>query len=118
MAGSGKPKDIIDEEGTRADMKSSDNMRKSSVIRRIKLYIVEEQELLQEAYKAAFQAEPTIEVVGISSDTNVELVVKILEAVQPDVVILGTKMLQPSSITQIEAVREQFPERLRRRGER
>ncbi|MFA4835814.1 MAG: response regulator transcription factor [Dehalococcoidia bacterium] len=81
----------------------------SSAIRKIRLYIVEEQEILQQAYKAAFPSELTIEIVGISGDVNIEVIVGILSATHPDAVILGTKMLKPSTITQLETIREKFP---------
>ena len=80
-----------------------------SRMKRIKLYIVEEQEILREAYKAAFPSEPTIEVAGISGDSNPEVIMALLSALQPDAVLLGTKMLQPSTITQLEVIRQRFP---------
>ena len=79
-------------------------------IRKIRLYIVEEQELLRDAYRATLPGEPTLDVVGISGDSSTEAVLGVLSALQPDAVILGTKMLQPSTIAQLETIREQFPD--------
>ena len=78
--------------------------------KKIRLYIVEEQEILQQAYSVAFPAETSVEIVGMSNDTSVEVVVGILAALKPDVVILGTKMLKSGTITQLEAIRDQFPD--------
>ncbi|MDD5093373.1 MAG: hypothetical protein PHV74_03200 [Dehalococcoidia bacterium] len=91
-----------------ADKETIDHTN-DSVVKKIKLLIVEEQEILQEAYKAAFPAEPTIELTGISSDAKLEVIIAMLAAMQPDVVLLGTKMLQPSTIRQLEVIREQYP---------
>lgn len=81
-----------------------------SGMKRIKLYVVEEQEILREAYKAAFPAEPTIEIMGMSGDSNTEAVTGLLTALQPDAVLLGTKLLQSSTIADLEVIRERFPE--------
>lgn len=78
--------------------------------KKIKLYIVEEQELLRDAYRAALPLEATIEVVGISSDSSTESIIGVLSALRPDAIVLGTKMLQPNTITQLETIRERFPE--------
>ncbi len=78
-------------------------------IRKIKLYIVEEQELLRDAYNAVLPSEPTIEVVGISGNNDTDSVLSVLTALQPDAVLLGTKMLQQNTITQLESIREGFP---------
>ena len=80
-----------------------------SAVTRIKLYIVEEQEILREAYRSAFPSENTIDVAGISGDSNPETVIGVLSAMQPDAVLLGTKMLQPATIAQLEEIRDRFP---------
>ena len=95
---------FIDEEENGVDVPQGATYKK------IRLYIVEEQEILQQAYSAAFPAQTSIEIVGMSNDTSVEVVVGILAALKPDVVILGTKMLKSGTITQLEAIRDQFPE--------
>jgi len=104
MRGNGKTR-VIDE----IEMPQVSHQVSHSDMKRVKLYIFEEQEILQEAYKASFPAEPSIEVVGVSNDTNVEIIADILAATQPEAVLLGTKMLQTGTITQLEAIRQQFP---------
>ncbi len=78
--------------------------------KKIKLYIVEEQEILRDAYRAVLPAEASIEVVGISGDRNTENILAVLSALRPDAVLLGTKMLQSEIISQLEAIRDRFPE--------
>jgi len=78
--------------------------------KKIKLYIVEEQELLRDAYRAVLPLEVSIEVVGISSDSSTDSVIGVLSALRPDAILLGTKMLQPNTIAQLETIRERFPE--------
>ena len=87
-----------------------EHSKPGSETKKIKLYIVEEQELLRDAYNAVLPSEPTIDVVGISGDSSTESVMSVLSALQPDAVLLGTKMLQAGTITQLETIREQFPE--------
>lgn len=87
-----------------------ENSKPGSETKKIKLYIVEEQEILRDAYNAVLPSEPTIDVVGISGDSSTESVMSVLTALQPDAVLLGTKMLQSGTITQLETIREQFPD--------
>lgn len=87
-----------------------ENSKPGSETKKIKLYIVEEQELLRDAYNAVLPLEPTIDVVGVSGDSSTDSVMSVLTALQPDAVLLGTKMLQSGTITQLETIREQFPD--------
>lgn len=78
--------------------------------RKVRLYIVEEQDLLREAYKAVLLSEPDLEIAGISGDTGIENIMRVLSIIPPDVVLLGTKTLQPGTITQLGTIRERFPD--------
>ncbi len=78
--------------------------------KRIRVFIVEEQELLRDAYKAVLPSESSLEVLGISGDTDTESIMSMLSAFNPEAVVLGTKMLQPSIITEMETIREQCPD--------
>lgn len=77
---------------------------------KLKLYIVEEQEILREAYKAALQRETSIELVGVAEDGNLETIIDKLSTLHPDVVLLGIKALQASIIEKLEAIRENNPQ--------
>ena len=79
-------------------------------VKKIKVYIVEEQGLLRDAYSAVLPSEPTLDVLGISSDSSTEGIMSVLSAIQPDAVILGTKLLSPTNVEQLETIREQFPD--------
>ncbi len=78
--------------------------------RRIRVFIVEEQELLRDAYQAVLPAEATLEVLGISGDTDTDSIVNMLTSLKPDAVVLGTKMLQSSIIREMETIRDKFPD--------
>ena len=84
--------------------------RSESESKRIKVFVVEEQELLRDAYQAVLPLEQTLEIAGISGDTDTESIMNMLSSLQPDAVVLGTKMLQPSTIAEMEEIREQFPD--------
>jgi len=75
-----------------------------------KLFIVEEQEIFRQAYKAFFPLEPDIELVGMSDDNAVDTVVGALRVLGPNVLIMGTKMLCESEVESLETIREQYPD--------
>ncbi|MBF8266074.1 MAG: HTH luxR-type protein [Dehalococcoidia bacterium] len=73
-------------------------------VKKIRLYIKEEQEILREAYKTFFSFEPGLDVVGLS-DPSLELenLDSVLATLRPDVHLIGTKILQASFIDTLEA---------------
>lgn len=77
---------------------------------RIKLYIAEEQQILRDAYQSFFLPQPDIEVVGATGDTSGESLVRVVEGLKPNVVLLGFKILQPTTVEKLDAVRESFPD--------
>jgi len=76
----------------------------------IRLYVAEEQEILLGVYKTAFSSEPTIYLVGMTVGMDGEDIVNALSALNPDTVLLGTKMLQPTVIEKLEMIRERYPQ--------
>jgi len=78
--------------------------------KKIKLYVVEEQEILCQAYKSTFLLEPAIDIVGIVDGRDGEAIVSALTALNPDVVLLGTKMLQSDIIEKLEVIRRHHPD--------
>jgi len=77
---------------------------------KVKLLIAEEQELFREAYQSFFSRHPDIEAIGISGDTDGELLVRKARALKPDVILLGIGVLQPASVQTLEILREYCPE--------
>ena len=86
-----------------------DELRRSDG-EKIRLYLAEEQQILREAYQSFFLPHPGLEVVGISGDTAVEALVTGASALKPDVILLGIKILQPTVVEKLEALRESCPE--------
>ena len=84
--------------------------KQESESKRIRVFVVEEQELLRDAYQSVFPAESTLEIMGISGDTDTESIMNMLSALDPEAVVLGTKMLQISTIKEMEEIRERFPD--------
>lgn len=78
-------------------------------INRIRLYVVEEQEILREAYKAVLPLQPDIDVAAISGDSNINAIMSVLSVIKADVLLLGTKTLQPDTVAQLITIRERFP---------
>ena len=73
----------------------------------IKIYIAEEQQILRQAYQSFFQPNPALEVVGTSGQTDGESLVTATTALDPDVLLLGIKILQPSVVQRLENIRQQ-----------
>ena len=78
-------------------------------INRIRLYVVEEQEILREAYKAVLPLQPDIDVAAISGDGNINAIMSVLSVIKADVLLLGIKTLQPDTVAQLITIRERFP---------
>ena len=75
----------------------------------LRLYIAEEQQMLRQAYQSFFQSHPTIEVVGTSGNIDANALVTAASALQPDIVLLGVKILQPQAVQRLVALREACP---------
>ncbi len=81
----------------------------TNALTKVSLYIAEEQQILREAYQTFFLPRHDIEVIGTSGDTGGEALARAASALQPDVLLIGTKVLQPSAIEKLEVVRENCP---------
>ncbi len=73
---------------------------------RVRLYIVEEQEIFRQAYKAFFPAQQKLELMGIAENEKVELTVAALKMLRIDTLLLGTKKLSPESVEKLEIIRD------------
>ncbi len=77
--------------------------------KRVKLYLAEEQQMLREAFRAFFIDHGSIEVVGSSADTSAEALAAAAIALNPKVILMGIRVLQPAAVEKLEALREQCP---------
>ena len=71
----------------------------------IGLYLAEEQPILKQAYQLFLTAESGIEMLASSDDTSVESLERAVSALEPDVVVLGVKKLQPATIEGLRDLR-------------
>ncbi len=76
----------------------------------IRLYIAEEQQIMREAYRTFYVSSLDVSIVGSSEDTHSETLVTAAATLKPDVIIVGTKVLQPSTVEKLKTVREYDPE--------
>jgi DNA-binding NarL/FixJ family response regulator len=81
-----------------------------STVRTISLYLVEEQQILREAYLSFFGGQRTIEVVGSSGDTSSEAMVSGAKTLKPKVILLGVKAVQRATVEKLELLREACPQ--------
>jgi two-component system response regulator NreC len=77
---------------------------------RVRIYIAEEQRILRDAYQTFFMSRQDMEVAGTSDDTSAESVTRAAQALAPDLVLIGIRVLQLTSVEQLEAVRESCPD--------
>lgn len=78
-------------------------------MKKVRLLILEEQQVWREAYRVFFSAESGIEVVEISAELDRESALNKLSLLKPDVVQLGLQGLQAGAMELIEAVRDSYP---------
>ena len=76
---------------------------------KLRIYISEEQQMLREAYNAFFSPQPDMEVVGSSGDIATTSLGTIAATLKPDVMLLGFKILQPTTVEKLESIRENYP---------
>ncbi len=76
---------------------------------KLRIYISEEQQMLREAYNAFFSPQPDMEVVGSSGDTATASLGTVAATLKPDVMLLGFKILQPTTVEKLETIREGCP---------
>ncbi|MEE8517803.1 MAG: hypothetical protein V3S98_01600, partial [Dehalococcoidia bacterium] len=75
----------------------------------LRLYIAEEQQILREAYQSFFLPHPAFDVVGTSGDTSVDALRGAAAALQPNVILLGIKVLHADTVEKLVRVREASP---------
>ena len=76
----------------------------------IGLFLAEEQQILREAYQSVFNAQSNIELLGSTADTSTDFLAGMVQALKPDVIILGVKAVQPCTVEKLEALREACPQ--------
>lgn len=79
--------------------------RADKIVDRIRLYIVEEQELFAKMYEAALLDEPTIDLLDVSENMDTQAILVMVLKLKPSMVLLGTKTLDPAVIDRLEAIR-------------
>jgi len=75
----------------------------------IRLFVAEEQQILMQAYQSFFESQPSVELLGSSSDTSSEALIQSITNLQPNVMLLGVKALRPSTVENLEVLRDAFP---------
>ena len=80
----------------------------SNTHRPLKVFLVEEQELLREAYYSLLLSHPGIELVGSSPHATAESL-EAAVALGPEVLVMGTRSLQTSTVEQLDLLRKSAP---------
>ncbi|MDW8120123.1 MAG: response regulator transcription factor [Chloroflexota bacterium] len=78
--------------------------------RKIRLYIAEEQQIFRDAFQTFFTSDPRIDLCKVAEDTGSQALVAGISALKPDVLLLGTKVLQPAVVQKLETVHQSAPQ--------
>ncbi len=78
-------------------------------LKTLTLYIAEENQIYRMLFIDIFSSTSITNLVGISSELNPLLIKSTLSALQPSVLLLGTKSLDPRSVEQLLQIRSNFP---------
>ncbi len=75
----------------------------------IKLYVVEEQELFREVYKAILPSMASVELLDVTNSGQPGALSRTVSALKPDVMLLSTKRLSPELVAELEKIRTDYP---------
>jgi len=76
----------------------------------LRLYIVEEQELYRELYKYVLPMRQNIELLQVSSTSDIEDIRQNVSEMRPDVLLLSVKKLNSAIVGELEQIRNLYPE--------
>lgn len=76
----------------------------------VRLYVMEEQEIYRGAYKYIFPPTTPVELLGVSTNTTANDVNSEVAALDPDVLMVGTKTLDADMVSELQALRTERPE--------
>jgi len=76
----------------------------------LRLYIVEEQELYRELYKYVLPMRQNIELLQVSSTSDIEGIRQHVSELHPDVLLLSVKKLNNAIVGELEQIRNLYPE--------
>ncbi len=75
----------------------------------IRLYVVEEQEIYRELFKTVLPARTPVELLKISSNGDMSTLTNAAAELNPDVLLLSVKKLDPHIVEQLEQIRMDYP---------
>ena len=92
--------------GSRAPVRVREQWDASTGRQTIKLYMVEQQQILREAYQSFFSTHPVIKLMEASGDTSADSLKKAVVELKPDVTMLGVRTLGVRAVDSLDAIRK------------
>ncbi len=77
--------------------------------RPVRLCIFEEQEILRSAFESFCSADARFELASVSGETSTETLAGGVAKYQPDVLVIGTKVLHTATVEQLHMIRDAAP---------
>ena len=88
-------------------------------LKKVRVYVVEEQEIYQEVYRIAFSPDDKmsssvemtypVELLGVSSNSEIKAMSQAIDTVDPDVLLLSTRKITPSLVKTLDHIRKSYP---------
>ena len=76
----------------------------------VSLFLAEEQEILRHAYLSFFEKQPDVRLLGSSSQVAGDGLLEALASQKPQVMLIGVRTLQTSTVDQLARLRESSPD--------
>lgn len=76
----------------------------------IRVFIAEEQQILRDSYITLLHKYQDMQIVGAAGSTSKETLNAAIEEANPQVILIGTKLLQPATLEYLKTMREDHPD--------
>lgn len=78
-------------------------------LNKVRLYVVEEQEMYRTLYPSVMNSETPIELLQVSTNGDISALKADLSELRPDVLLFGTRRLDVNIIEELEQIRTEYP---------
>ncbi|MDD5127432.1 MAG: response regulator transcription factor [Dehalococcoidales bacterium] len=75
----------------------------------VRIYVMEEQEIYREVYRTVLPTRPSVELLEVASNHDVDSLKKSVAGLNPDVLLLSTKRLETDAVEVLEQIRTTSP---------
>ena len=81
-----------------------------SAVEQIKVFIAEGQQLVRDSYISLLHRHEDVQIVGAAGSTSNETLTNAVMEASPQVLVVGTKLLEPATLQHLKTIRENHPD--------